>query len=379
MRNETYSSSENDPGEPYTTIQYPETDGMIQLAQSYSDIGTTIEWEAHPYTRTDLSGPGEARRVFIGTEKAGYYLRGDELYDLSSLVSGGPVRAMRLSGGKPLPDVTIGEPAPFTDGDNVKEVVIAVEDIPAGNSTYGDFLDDAIEVDSDPFKAGDALIAALSSGRRGPAVQRKQELPANADGTEYTPWYMQPLDEQVSEDDTTMDEFTRILAERGASVIKYQFPNDFGHLRIRHTREELENIRPEDLTDEEIRALADPREPVEILEGNIQLILAQRSLRDGIRYGLQPGSFVPGALSFPETPGHEHPRSREGVTISPRPKGHGVERSGSTPYEPRLTEEWSQNLGERVRESAVAQGAGRTIRGIRQGLRRNPGRHRRKL
>ncbi len=164
-------------GPPHDLIQYPETNGVIPLAESYNLDGTEIAWEENPFTATgDQSQPSE-RRAIIATDDGNlHYLRGDTMYDFGHTQATGNIHETRWTPRTPMPDVTIGEPAPFSPGANVERVLIAAGEVTAGDPRSADLLNGAAREDNNPFDALDKAVIGIRVQHARAAAKRQSSV-----------------------------------------------------------------------------------------------------------------------------------------------------------------------------------------------------------
>ena len=139
-------------------------DGMVQLAEQYAEVGQTITWEGHPSTATSDPDVADQRLVIITDSRNNqYFLAGDRLYDLSQSKREGKLVGVRLRPGLPMPDLEIGSPSLFTDGNDVTNVLIATERINSFDPANTNTLADATEGGRDPFVGFSMFIKKLKS------------------------------------------------------------------------------------------------------------------------------------------------------------------------------------------------------------------------
>lgn len=296
-------------GAPHDLIQYPENRGLIPLAESYDLNGTEIVWEENPFTRTTTQAQPTERRALILTDDGNlHYLRGDTLYDFGHTQRSGRVQERRWTSRTPMPDVTIGEPAPFNGGARVDRVLVAAGEVTAGDPRSANLLNSAAREDTNPFDALDKAVNDLRVQHARAAARRQSRV---------------DLTGLAVADDTETDHFPNTFRFRDS--------------RLHHMTDETRN---------------------------------RNLFPDDVDAGVT--STPPGTPEAAAEARNRRLTSREGVPISPP-------AYGPSGYEPRIIDEATQRVGDSIRESAVVAGASDAIRGVRDRLRRDRSRPRRKL
>lgn len=164
-------------GPPHDLIQYPEKNGVIPLAESYTIGGTDIVWEENPFTRTNRQNQTTERRAIIATDDGNlHYLRGDTLYDFGHSQATGRIQETQWTPRTPMPDVTVGEPASFDPRANVERVLVAAGEVTAGDPRVADLLDNAVEESRNPFDALDKAVDDLRMQHMRAAARRQSNV-----------------------------------------------------------------------------------------------------------------------------------------------------------------------------------------------------------
>lgn len=160
--------------QPTAMLQYPEAQGVIPVAEMYGTPGTVINWEQNPHTQApengqDTGGTGDERRVIMGTgDGSFYYLHGNDMYVFARRPHGHElVQETRFTNQTPLPEeVTLGEPAPFTSGAAIDEVLVAAGELTVGDDRTADILSGSEVEPINHFEQFDRVITAHRMAQR---------------------------------------------------------------------------------------------------------------------------------------------------------------------------------------------------------------------
>src|ERR1700756_1152809 len=128
MAEDLHTEDYHGPLGPAEFVQFdpPARDGVVQLAERYSEAGLNVVWEGHPNTMT--SDPEVAKNrlaIITDSDDNQYFMSGRHVYDINASRRAGKLVGVRLSKKNPMPDLRIDHPVFFTGTNTVQNVLIA--------------------------------------------------------------------------------------------------------------------------------------------------------------------------------------------------------------------------------------------------------------